>query len=168
MQHEMITPDPRKWTRVLRQVQPENTRRARRRAGRLLRGLARAWAGPGSLVGLVLAVLARASGGVTRRHEGTLEVHGGVLRRLMSFPGGRAVGLRAITLGHVILARDAASLEEFRLHERTHVRQWERWGPLFPIAYLIASCGAWVRGEDPYRGNRFEREAWGDPPDRAK
>jgi hypothetical protein len=40
------------------------------------------------------------------------------------------------------------------------VRQCERWGPLFLPAYAIASLSAWVRGRDPYEGNRFEREAF--------
>ena len=120
------------------------------------------WAGPGTLAGLVLLALARASGGTARRHEGTLEAYGGALGTLMSVVGGRSRSLRAVTLGHVILARDASTLEEFRAHERTHVRQWERWGPLFPPAYLIASLVAWFLGKDPYRANHFEREAWGE------
>lgn len=128
---------------------------------RLLALLARIWAGPGSLAGLALCLLARAGGGVARRREGTLEAHGGALGALMARVGGPARGLRALTLGHVILARDAASLEEFRAHEHTHVRQWERWGPVFPFAYLASSVWAWLRGRDPYLANRFEREAWG-------
>ena len=43
------------------------------------------------------------------------------------------------------------------------MRQWERWGPAFPFAYLAASLWALLRGRDPYLGNRFEREAWGEP-----
>lgn len=131
----------------------------------MIRLLAWAWAGPGSLVGLALAALARASGGAARRRDGTLEACGGALGSLMA----RAAGprsLRALALGHVILARDPASLEEFRAHERVHVRQWERWGLLFPFAYLAASLWAWRRGHDPYLGNRFEREAWGEERDR--
>ncbi|MCC6348693.1 MAG: signal peptide prediction [Candidatus Eisenbacteria bacterium] len=128
----------------------------------MIRLLAFAWAGPGSLVGLALCLMARAGGGPARRHAGTLEACGGWLGRFMARTGGPGRSLRAVTFGHVILARDEASLEEFREHERVHVRQWERWGPLFPFAYLAASLWAWLRGRDPYRGNRFEREAWGD------
>lgn len=128
----------------------------------VLRLLAWTWAGPGSLVGLALCLLARAGGGAARRREGTLEAYGGALGWLMARVGGPARSLRALTLGHVILARDAASLEDFRAHERTHVRQWERWGPLFPPAYLAASLWAWLLGRDPYLANRFEREAWGE------
>lgn len=130
-------------------------------AARVLRPLFLLWAGPGSLAGLALAALARASGGTARRRGGTLEACGGALGSLMArWAGPRS--LRALALGHVVLARDPASLEEFRAHERVHVRQWERWGLLFPLAYLAASLWAWLRGRDPYLGNRFEREAWGE------
>jgi hypothetical protein len=47
-----------------------------------------------------------------------------------------------------------------RNHERVHVRQYERWGPLFPPLYLLSSAAALVRGMDPYRDNRFEQEAF--------
>jgi hypothetical protein len=128
---------------------------------RFARVLAYAWAGPGTLVGLALVALARATGGGVRRCAGCLEAHGGALLPLMGLMGSRSRTLRAVTLGHVILARDGPSLEDFRAHEHTHVRQWERWGPLFPIAYVLASLGMWVTGRDPYLANRFEREAWG-------
>ena len=45
--------------------------------------------------------------------------------------------------------------------------QWERWGPLFLPAYFALGLWAWLRGRDAYRANRFEREAWGDPPGRS-
>ncbi len=35
-------------------------------------------------------------------------------------------------------------------------------GPLFIPVYLGASAWAWVRGEGAYRGNVFEREAYGE------
>ena len=58
-----------------------------------------------------------------------------------------------------MLARDAAALSSTRSHERVHVRQYERWGPLFIPLYLSASAWALASGRDPYRDNRFEREA---------
>ncbi len=131
------------------------------------RALALLWAGPGTLLGLALLLLARARGGVVQRHAGTLEGHGGALAGLMRALGRRAWVVEAFTLGHVILARDAARLAEHRDHERTHVRQWERWGPLFLPAYLALGLWAWLRGRDAYLANRFEREAWGAPPDAA-
>jgi len=93
-----------------------------------------------------------------RANEGTLEAFGGALASALArLARGR---LEAITLGHVILARDAATLLRYREHERVHVRQWEHWGPLFMIAYPLASAWAWMRNRGAYRGNRFEREAW--------
>jgi hypothetical protein len=65
----------------------------------------------------------------------------------------------AMTLGHVILAVDQPTLDRWRAHERVHVRQAERWGPLFPLAYAAASAAAWGRGKDPYLENFFELEA---------
>jgi hypothetical protein len=40
-----------------------------------------------------------------------------------------------------------------------HVRQYERWGPLFVPAYLVSSLVLWLRGRDPYWDNPFEVEA---------
>jgi hypothetical protein len=68
-------------------------------------------------------------------------------------------GATAITFGHVVLGRDAETLDRTRGHERVHVRQYERWGPLFFLAYLGASVWVWTRGGDAYRDNPFEREA---------
>ena len=120
--------------------------------------LAWLWAAPGTLLGLMLLVLARATGGEVRRRAGTLEAHGGVAARVLQWIGfGRIID--AIALGHVVLARDAASLDACRLHEHVHVRQWERWGPLFLPAYFGSSLWALVRGRDPYLANVFEREA---------
>ena len=48
-----------------------------------------------------------------------------------------------------------------RTHERVHVRQCERWGPLFIPAYLLASLLIRLRGGRPYEDNPFEREAYG-------
>jgi hypothetical protein len=51
-------------------------------------------------------------------------------------------------------------LDETRAHERVHVAQCERWGPLFVPAYLAAGAWAWARGRHPYFDNPFEREAF--------
>jgi hypothetical protein len=87
--------------------------------------------------------------------NGLLEAYGGFIRRLLS--GGRwRRGGAAMTLGHVILARDAECLERSRKHELKHVRQYERWGILLlPTAWIIAS---WLklRGFDPYLDHPFE------------
>jgi drug/metabolite transporter (DMT)-like permease len=65
-----------------------------------------------------------------------------------------------MTLGHVVLGRDENCLEDCGDHERVHVRQYESWGPLFLPAYFGSSIAALLRGDDPYLGNRFEREAY--------
>lgn len=65
-----------------------------------------------------------------------------------------------MTLGHVILGRDAACLDFARCHEHVHVRQVERWGPFFIPAYLLASLYYYLRGGRAYFDNPFEREAF--------
>ncbi|HEX7069752.1 MAG TPA: hypothetical protein VF190_03055 [Rhodothermales bacterium] len=126
---------------------------------RLLRPLRYVWALPNTLVGLIVALLALLAGGRTRRKSGVLEVQGGapawLLRHMVPLRGGAA----AITLGHVIIARDERELERTRAHERVHVRQAECWGPLFIPAYVVASLIAVLRGGNAYRDNVFEVEA---------
>lgn len=120
------------------------------------------WASPNTLVGLVLALVSRATGGRWAVHCGVVEVHGGctrgLLRRMPFVRGGAA----AITVGHVVIAVDQSALDRTRCHERVHVRQFERWGPLMPAAYLLAGVLQWLRGKDPYRDNPFEVEAFND------
>ena len=125
----------------------------------LRRVLTYCWAFPNTLLGLVLALAALVSGGRVRRVEGVLEVEGGLVSWLLR----RAVPLRggalAITIGHVVLGRDAAALRRSRAHERVHVRQYEVWRPLFIPAYVIAGLAVYARGGHPYWDNPFEREA---------
>src|SRR5262245_36345381 len=92
------------------------------------------WALPITLGGLALALLASVSGGSVRWRGGVVEVWGGLVGWLLR--GGRFVqGGAAMTLGHVILARDSECLERSRAHELVHVRQFEWWGPLLLPAY---------------------------------
>ncbi len=123
---------------------------------RLLRYL---WPLPATLLGLLFALLARATGGAWQRVDGVLETAGGwpahILRRGLPFSGAVA----AITFGHVVLAVSAHALTATRAHERAHVRQFERWGALMLVLYPGASVLAWVKGGHPYRDNLFEREA---------
>jgi len=126
---------------------------------RLLAALGYLWAAPVTLPAALLAALAACSGGRCHWRTGVLEASGGwpgwLLRRaLPGFP------IAAITLGHVVLASDADTLERTRRHERVHVAQYMRWGILFPFAYALASLVAGLRGRDAYRGNRFEVEAF--------
>ncbi len=60
------------------------------------------------------------------------------------------------------------NLRDVLSHERIHVRQVERWGPLFLPAYVLASVVAQARGLDAYRDNPFEREAFDDDAQRAR
>jgi hypothetical protein len=117
------------------------------------------WAGPTTVVGLLLGVAGILTGGHARVHDGLIEIHGGIVRGLLSravpIPG----GADAVTLGHVVLGRTSDGLDRCRSHEHVHVRQCERWGPAFIPLYLAASCWAVVRGRHAYRENWFERQA---------
>ena len=90
--------------------------------------------------------------------DGVLEAHGPALAWLLA--RGTPIGAAALTLGHVVIARDAGALVETRAHERVHVRQCEIWGPLFIPAYLVASMVAVLRGRHFYFGNAFEIQAF--------
>lgn len=85
-------------------------------------------------------------------------MHGPGVRRLLSALPVRFRVL-AITFGHVVLGCDREVLDRTRAHERAHVEQYQRFGPAFIPAYLLASAYAWLRGGDPYRDNHFERRA---------
>jgi hypothetical protein len=113
------------------------------------------WAAPVTAVGLLLALAARVSGGSMRCRDGVIEACSGLVAWLLR--GGRLWGGgAAMTLGHVILARDAECLARSRVHELAHVRQFERWGPLLLPAYWLV--GAWLRcrGYHPYLDHPFE------------
>jgi len=126
------------------------------RASRLLRYL---WAAPYTLLGLLLGGVAMLCGASAHRHLGVLEFSGGRIgKRMARVP--QPFGFSAMTLGHVILAVDRSALAQLRLHEHVHVRQYERWGPLFLPAYLLSSLLQLLRGRNPYRENHFERQAY--------
>jgi len=118
------------------------------------------WVMPITLPASLLALVARLSGGSAAWHSGVLEGYGGPLPWLLRrvYP---PMPIAAITLGHVVLASSHSDLERTRIHERVHVRQFERWGPLFPLVYVLASLIALLQGRDLYRDNWFEREARG-------
>ncbi len=124
-----------------------------------VRVLAYAWAAPYSLLGLLFGAVAVLFGARARIREGAVEFGGGRLGAMLSRLHA-PFSFSAITFGHVILGTDAAALAAARAHEQVHVRQYERWGPLFIPAYLLSSLMQLVRGRRPYRDNRFEREAY--------
>ena len=125
-----------------------------RRLQRLWRLL---WASPNSVLGLLLCGIGCLAGVQVCRVDGILEAalpssaRPGRWRRLLPFS--------AITLGHVVFAASHRELDRLRAHERVHVRQYERWGPLFVPAYLASGLVLWLRGRDPYWDNPFEVEA---------
>ncbi len=118
------------------------------------------WVAPASSLGLLPVPLALLQGGKIKVVGGVLEAHGGIITRLLQ-RGLPWVGPgAAVTLGHVVWGCDQGCLDMCREHERIHVRQYERWGPLFIPLYLGASAIATWKGLDPYRDNPFEREAF--------
>src|SRR5262245_45548000 len=101
--------------------------------------LLRLWALPTTLVGLVLASAAL-FGGRGRGRAGVVEAWGGSLSRILrAWPPGAS----AMALGHVIVGMTEQDLERHGEHERVHVHQCERWGPLFLPAYAASSLWAW-------------------------
>lgn len=130
-------------------------RRAFHAAARLWRY---AWPLPATLIGLCLAAVALAAGASARRVDGVLEVAGGGLERATKrLPA--PCRFCAITFGHVVVGVDHDVLAFHRLHEHAHVRQYERWGPLFFLLYVGSSVRAALRGQRPYLDNHFERQA---------
>jgi hypothetical protein len=121
-----------------------------------------AWASPVTVGGLAIAAITVLTGGEAQVVDGVLEVSGGAcdffLRRIVGLI--LRGGASAMTLGHVVMARDAQLLLITRAHERIHVMQCEKWGPLFIPAYVWASIWAWITGRRPYKDNFFERQAF--------
>ena len=129
--------------------------------GMLARIIAYVWASPNTALGLLFAPVAFASGGTVRLVTGVVEIEGRAIAWALEHLVPLSTGAEALTLGHVVLGRSVESLDLTRPHERVHVRQYERWGPLFIPAYFGSSLVAMLRGQDPYMANRFEREAYG-------
>ena len=116
------------------------------------------WASPCSAVGVVLAGICLLAGGQARWSSGALEVtyreteeSCGRLARMLPF--------RGIVFGHVILAVTRSELLSIGPHERIHVQQYERWGPLFFFAYGASSVWQFLQGRSVYRDNYFEIQA---------
>jgi hypothetical protein len=126
----------------------------------ILRPFIYLWVFPGSAVGLFLVPLALVSGGGMQFVDGVLEAHGGWVTRLLRRPFWISGPISAITFGHVVLGCDRETLRRTRKHERVHVRQYERWGPFFIPAYVLASAWIRYRGGNAYLDNPFEVEAY--------
>ncbi|TWU42751.1 hypothetical protein [Novipirellula artificiosorum] len=121
---------------------------------RLVRWLSYLWASPYTLTGISIGLLL---GGRFQCVHGVVEISGPrialILRRMV-------VPAFALTFGHVVFGQSCEALDITRNHERVHVRQYERWGPLFVPLYLLFSAVLYLRGRDGYRENPFEVEAY--------
>lgn len=92
-------------------------------------------------------------GGTARVTSGVVEAALPEIARKARLPFG------AITFGHVVLGRSERVLGQLRAHERQHVRQYERWGVVFFLAYPVSSLTQVLRGRSPYWFNHFEVQA---------
>jgi len=118
------------------------------------------WTFPTTALGLLIGGLCVPLGTRWQFVDGVLECHGGGVAWLLEHATLLPGGATAMTLGDVVLGRSTAALALTRTHERVHVRQAHRWGPLFIPAYLLASLVALLQRRGAYRGNAFEREAY--------
>jgi hypothetical protein len=116
------------------------------------------WAAPCTVVGLAIAVIPLMMGGKVKYSAGALEA---TYRRTQAGCGrfARRLPFRGIVFGHVILAVTAEELQSIGPHERVHVKQYERWGPLFFIAYGASSLWQALKRRNPYWDNHFEVQA---------
>lgn len=133
---------------------------------RLLRLLAYLWASPNTALGLLIGIVGLIGGARASVVCGNIEFCGGWLRYAGRWPL-ISPRINAITLGHVILGVSREMLAELREHENVHVRQYERWGPLFVPAYGLSSLWQLLRGRDPYLENHFERQAFNEASQQA-
>lgn len=115
------------------------------------------WAAPLTLVGLALALPARLAGGRWKLQRGgtaALLVQGSFIDwMLRRHPAG---GMHAMAIGHVVIAMQGLLSPRLLAHELEHVRQAERWGPLFPVLYVLSSVWQLLHGREAYRDNHFE------------
>ena len=117
------------------------------------------WAMPCTLIGALLGMAVIGLGGSVRRVGHTFEV-ALCLSQQQTPCWVRRLGFSAITLGHIIVGQSHEVLAVLRAHEWVHVRQYELLGPLFFVAYPAASLLALLRGQCPYYGNAFEKQAF--------
>lgn len=134
----------------------------------LPRTVAYLWALPTTAVGLLFVPAALATGGGVQVVAGVLEVYGGLVAGFLRYCTPLRGGASAMTLGHVVLGRSPELLDFTRAHERVHVRQVERWGPLFIPAYFLLSLVVFLKGGRAYEDNPFEREAYALDQDAAR
>ncbi len=118
----------------------------RRPTSRGARAATTLWAAPLTALGVVAGLL----GGTLPRWDAT---HGALVVQPVRGPMRWFLRLQsadAATLGQVVVLRDRTASPTLLLHEAQHARQQERLGPLFALAYPLASA-CWG-----YRRNPFE------------
>jgi hypothetical protein len=129
---------------------------ARADIGRIHKAVIYLWTLPTSALALPLIVINAITGGSTHLHEGVVEIHGRSVRRFLS---SRAFRAAALTLGHVVLNVDDTARLLYRSHEFVHVRQAEKWGPLFVPLYLGLMVRTWRKTGRGYWNHPWEVEA---------
>jgi hypothetical protein len=117
------------------------------------------WVAPITFWWLPLALLAKWTGGGFALHSGVLEIWGGKVGAKLDAGIPFLGAVNALTLGHIVVGISPVHLLRSRVHERTHVAQFERWGLLFPLVYAWAGWRAYRRGKDMYWDNPYEIEA---------
>jgi hypothetical protein len=116
------------------------------------------WASPNTALGLAIGTVAVMLGARARFGNNALE--------FLEQPFVKLLGKSAVTLGNTIhyapgrepdrlmTSYDGARRVRLGDHERAHTHQYERWGPLFLLAYAIS----WLPFVPP-AGSRFEHAA---------
>lgn len=112
----------------------------------------------GADVYTALALLLLWAAGARLRYLGGVWLaYGGALPWLLRHHPVGAVA--AATMGRVIMAGDRTTLRCHLRHEWAHVRQFLRWGLLFPLLYVLELLRQLLMGKSPYFDNIFEQEA---------
>lgn len=115
------------------------------------------WAAPCTAVGLCLVAPAFLFGARVQVVKGVVEIALSAHKGQGVFL--QALSINAITFGHVVIATTGSELNRLRMHEHEHVRQYERWGASFFVAYPLASFWQLLKGRRPYMDNWFEVRA---------
>jgi hypothetical protein len=129
----------------------------------VLKKLGWCWALPLTLIGLPLWLWVR----VTRQNGSAQIINSRVGYLLTAHSPTIAAWLRYHPMGHMhavavgccIFASDASALKTHLPHEQVHAFQAQRWGVVFPMAYLASSLWQWSQGRCPYADNYFEKQA---------
>lgn len=146
---------------------PRRSEGNRRKAARVARirlwvgragvALGMLWALPLTLVGILMTLPILLRGGqlcVVHASVPALLVSGPLADYFLEHhPFG---AMCAMAVGHVVIADRQGLTAQILTHELAHVRQASLWGLFFPLAYLLASAWAALRGRDAYWHNVFE------------